>query len=174
MHFVHLFNNYHLVMWWSMWYLLVLKQVTGGTETSFRSEEFRQSKESFQLAEEEVELIFSKIVNRLRAQTKKLRAKLPFDFAETSFKKIEDNGGKLPANVERKLRKSGVIIVRNTLPPKEAVDLASSTIEYLYQNGAFPNSTSDNDVRDFLLKILSFSSILSSNYRKYKFKQAFF
>ena len=77
-------------------------------------------------------------------------------------------------SLERKLRRSGVVIVRNTLPPKEAVDLASSTIEYLYQNGAFPNSTSDNDVRDFLLKILSFSSILSSNYRKYKFKQAFF
>ena len=115
-------------------------------QTSYTSSEFEGIKDTLDLSQEEAELIFDKIVGKLHSQIKKIRS-IKYEFPETTLKKIVDNGGRLPESVARRLRKTGVVIIRKVIPQKEAFELTSSLIEYLYQNGIYPKN--DSKVRKY-------------------------
>ena len=61
---------------------------------------------------------------------------------ETTFQKIANNGGHLSEAIVRKVRKHGVLIVRNAIPAKEAYDMMSELIRYLYSNNMYPGNKS--------------------------------
>ena len=56
----------------------------------------------------------------------------------TSYEKIILNGGRLPENIERKLKRRGILVIRNTIPPELITHWETNILRYLYDNNAFP------------------------------------
>ena len=57
---------------------------------------------------------------------------------ETTLEKIVNNGGKIPDKLAEKVRKRGVLIVRNTIPEEETKEMMADLVKYLYSNNGFP------------------------------------
>ena len=65
----------------------------------------------------------------------------------TSFKRISNNGGRLPEGVAAKVRKTGVVIVREVIPAREIEDMMTDLLKYMYENRAFPQGQNNTQVR---------------------------
>jgi len=81
-----------------------------------------------------------------------------FQIPITSFDKIFHNGGEIPEKIAQKVRKRGVVIVRNTIPIDEISEYHSDLIKYLYNNNGFPKD--DNQVSFSIYLYLHKSAIL--------------
>ena len=64
----------------------------------------------------------------------------------TSFKRISNNDGRLPEGVADKVRKMGVLIVRDVIPAKEIEEMMTDLLKYMYENRAFPQGQNHTQV----------------------------
>ena len=64
----------------------------------------------------------------------------------TSFKRISNNGGRLPEGVAAKVRKMGVLVVKEVIPAKEIEDMMTDLVKYMYENTAFPQGQNHTQV----------------------------
>ena len=64
----------------------------------------------------------------------------------TNFKRISNNGGRLPEGVADKVRKMGVLVIREVIPAKEIEDMMTDLVKYMYENRAFPQSQNHTQV----------------------------
>lgn len=125
---------------------------TGGTindlftdeESTFSSEEYAKLKDVIQLANDNIEKIFEQVEKRLDKQMEIIREKGSDVVPVTTFDKIRLNGGKIPEAVADKVRKRGVLIVRNTIPKQDVEQLVAEVLTYMYNNNVFPPK--DNQV----------------------------
>ena len=51
-----------------------------------------------------------------------------------------NNGGKFPDKIADKVRKRGVVVVRNTIPEEEVKEMMADLVKYLYTNNGFPKN----------------------------------
>ena len=56
----------------------------------------------------------------------------------TSYEKIFLNGGRLPENIERKLKRRGILVIKNTITVELIRHWDTNILRYLYDNNAFP------------------------------------
>ena len=56
----------------------------------------------------------------------------------TSYEKIFLNGGRLPENIERKLKRRGILVIKNTITEELIRHWETNILRYLYDNNAFP------------------------------------
>ena len=64
----------------------------------------------------------------------------------TSFKRISNNDGRLPEGVADKVRKMGVLIIRDVIPSKEIEEMMTDLLKYMYENRAFPQGKNHTQV----------------------------
>ena len=111
-------------------------------ETMFYSDEYAALKDSLGLDAAAVEKAYRKVERRLERQAEMLREAAARQGADlipsTSFRRIAQNGGRLPDGIADKVRKRGVLIVRGVIPAKEIEEMMSELVKYMYENKAFP------------------------------------
>lgn len=107
-------------------------------ETVFSSEEYGILKEKLRQDMGDVQEVFDKVEKKLAKQLEIIREKGNDVIPITTFDKIKNNGGQLPEGIMEKLRKRGVLIVRNTIPANEISDMISSLLKYMYDNNVLP------------------------------------
>ena len=56
----------------------------------------------------------------------------------TTYDRIKNNGGKFPEGVADKIRKRGVVVVRDTVPADEAQQMVGDLLKYMYDNNVYP------------------------------------
>ena len=90
---------------------------------------------------------FRKVERRLTKRLRTLSERGPEDVIPiTSFKRISNNGGRLPEGVVDKVRKMGVLIVRDVIPAREIDDMMTDLIGYMHDNKAFPQNRNQTQV----------------------------
>jgi len=111
--------------------------------TEYISDDYGRLKDVISLEPKEAEQFFQKVKRQLIKQLDRIKEKGSEIIPETTFQRIISNGGHLPDSVIRKVQKHGVLIVRNTIPAREALEMMSDLIKYMYTNNIYPiNNTS--------------------------------
>ena len=94
------------------------------------------------------ELVYCrKVERRLIKRLRTLSERGPEDVIPiTSYKRISNNGGRLPEGVVDKVRKMGVLIIRDVIPAREIEDMMTDLISYMHDNKAFPQDRNQTQV----------------------------
>ena len=134
------------------YFIGVTAETNGGTindlfnpneNTEYISDDYARLKEVISLEPKEAEQFFQKVKRQLIKQLDRIKEKGSEIIPETTFQRILSNGGHLPDSIIRKVQKHGVLIVRNTIPSREALEMMSDLIKYMYTNNIYPiNNTS--------------------------------
>ncbi len=130
------------------------KKRSGGTindlftheETVFRSEEYVKLKDRIKLGIDNVEELFQRVRKRLQKQVESTMERGVNVVPVTTYEKIRNNGGRLPEGVAEKVRRRGVVVVRDTIPREEIETMVADLLKYMYDNGAFPTSGKNQTV----------------------------
>lgn len=112
-----------------------------GQESEYYSDRFIELKDSFGLDKIVAVSTFNSIEKALRKQLDKIQAHGSQVIPVTHFEKIRKNGGRLPENVAKKVKKRGVLIVRNTISPELVQVWMADLVKYLWANNAFPKAS---------------------------------
>ena len=102
--------------------------------TEYLSDEYVALKKEISLNSKDAERLFQKVKRQLLKHVDKIKEKGSEIIPETSFQKIASNGGHLPEATIRKVEKHGILIVRNTIPAKEVLEMMPELVKYLYDN----------------------------------------
>ncbi len=114
-------------------------------ESEYTSEDYvnLRSKIEAEITDDLEEKIWPRLVKKLQKQLDILEEEGNSVIPETTYAKIANNGGVIPEGVAKKVKKRGVLIVRNTIPEATVHNYFTDLIKYLYVNNAIP---SDNKV----------------------------
>lgn len=102
----------------------------------FASAEYEQLKSKIDPGD--VEYLFRKVEKKLKKQIDLLAQKGNEVIPVISFDRIKNNGGRLPEGIVDKVKKKGVLVVRNTIPKDEIEEMMADLITYLYDNQQYP------------------------------------
>ena len=102
--------------------------------TEYLSDEYVALKNEISLNSKDAERLFQKVKRQLLKYVDKIKEKGSEIIPETSFQKIASNGGHLPDATIRKVEKHGILIIRNTIPAKEVLQMMPELVKYLYDN----------------------------------------
>ena len=102
--------------------------------TEYLSDEYVALKKEISLNSKDAKRLFQKVKRQLLKHVDKIKEKGSEIIPETSFQKIASNGGHLPDATIRKVEKHGILIVRNTIPAKEVLEMMPELVKYLYNN----------------------------------------
>ena len=108
--------------------------------TEYVSNEYTELKQDIEIKRDEADIFFQKVQKQLRRQLEKIKEKGNEIIPETSFQKIANNNGHLSESIIRKVQKHGILIVRNTIPPKETLNMMSDILSYMDKNDMYPTN----------------------------------
>ena len=106
--------------------------------TEYFSEEYIALRNTINIDPKEADKKWKSIEEKLQRELLEIQEKGNKLIPEISYQKIANNGGKIPEDVAKAVHKTGVLIVRNTIPQDETSDLFNKVIQYLGDNGAYP------------------------------------
>ena len=89
-------------------------------DTEYISNEYADIKQQIGIEKNEADIFFHKIKRQLKKQMKKMKERGNEIIPETTFQRIMNNNGHLSESTIRKVQKHGILILRNTIPQKEA------------------------------------------------------
>ena len=104
----------------------------------YHSEEYVELKDIIQHDQENIEELFKKVEKKLEKQLEIIKERGNDVIPTVSYDKIRNNGGKLPDGVADKVRKRGVLIIRNVIPKEEIEDMMTDLQKYMYKNEMYP------------------------------------
>lgn len=110
---------------------------------AYYSEEYVELKDTIEYDQENLISLFKKVEKKLDKQLEIISERGSEIIPTVSYDKIRNNGGKLPEGVADKVRKRGVLIVRNVIPKEEIEDMMTDLHKYLYKNGMYPPKNKD-------------------------------
>ena len=110
--------------------------------TEYVSDDYSALKEEISLPSDEADKFFQKVKKQLLKQIDRIKEKGNSIIPETTFQRIVSNGGHLSESIVRKVQKHGVLIVRNTIPPRETLLMRSELTRYMYNNDMFQSNAS--------------------------------
>ena len=84
------------------------------------------------------EELFKRVERRLQKQVESLRERGGDLVPVTTFDKILNNGGRFPEALAERVRRRGVVVVRDTIPEEEVEQMVGDLLKYMYDNSAFP------------------------------------
>ena len=102
--------------------------------TEYLSNEYAHIKQDIGIEKNEADIFFQKVKRQLKKQLEKVKEKGNEIIPETTFQKIINNNGHLSESIIRRVQKHGVLIVRNTIPPKETLNMMSDILSYMDKN----------------------------------------
>ncbi len=70
----------------------------------------------------------------------------------TTYDKIKNNGGRLPEGVAEKVKRRGVLVVKDTIPAEEIETMVADLLKYMYDNNAFPPGKNQARIASYLIK----------------------
>ena len=143
---VRLRNLGMILLHWSLIFLALRKVACEKTindlfndqEIEYRSESFGLAKDLLDLAPSDVDHQMVKIGSALRKKLGIILEKGNEIIPDVSLSKIIANNGQIPERVAQKMRKRGVLIVRDVVPRETIHDWRASLVQYIYNNNAFP------------------------------------
>ena len=103
-------------------------------DTEYISNEYADIKQQIGIDKDEADSFYHKIKKKLNKQIEKIKEKGNEIIPETTFQRIINNNGHLSESNIRKVQKHGILIVRNTIPPKEALNMMSDILDYMDKN----------------------------------------
>ena len=105
--------------------------------TEYLSNEYADIKQDIGIEKNEADIFFQKVKRQLKKQLEKVKEKGNEIIPETTFQKIINNNGHLSESIIRRVQKHGVLIVRNTIPPKETLNMMSDILSYMDKNDMY-------------------------------------
>ena len=109
-------------------------QFISNEDTEYISNEYADIKQQIGIEKNEADIFFHKIKRQLKKQIEKIKEKGNEIIPETTFQRIMNNNGHLSESNIRKVQKHGILIVRNTIPQKEALNMMSDILDYMDRN----------------------------------------
>ena len=106
-------------------------------DTEYVSNEYAYIKQQIGIEKNDANIFFQKIQRQLKKQLEKNKEKGNEIIPETTFQKIKNNHGHLSESIIRKVQKHGILIVRGTIPPKEALHMMSDILDYMDENDVY-------------------------------------
>lgn len=117
-------------------------------DTEYVSDEYADIKQQIGLENKEADIFFQKVTKQLKKQLEKIKEKGDEIIPETTFQKIINNNGYLSESIIRRVRKHGILVVRNTIPPKETLNMMSDLLDYMDKNDIYPTSNFTQTAQD--------------------------
>ena len=117
-------------------------------DTEYVSDEYADIKQQIGLEKKEADIFFQKVTKQLKKQLEKIKEKGDEIIPETTFQKIINNNGYLSESIIRRVRKHGILVVRNTIPPKETLNMMSDLLDYMDKNDIYPTSNFTQTAQD--------------------------
>ena len=105
--------------------------------TEYLSNEYADIKQDIGIEKNEADIFFQKVKRQLKKQLEKVKEKGNEIIPETTFQKIINNNGHLSESIIRRVQKHGVLIVRNTISPKETLNMMSDILSYMDKNDMY-------------------------------------
>ena len=103
-------------------------------DTEYISNEYADIKQQIGIDKNEADIFFNKIKRQLKKQIEKVKERSNEIIPETTFQRIINNNGHLSESNIRKVQKRGILIVRNTIPQKETLNMMSDILDYMDKN----------------------------------------
>ena len=117
-------------------------------DTEYVSDEYADIKHQIGIEKKEADIFFQKVTKQLKKQLEKIKEKGDEIIPETTFQKIINNNGYLSESIIRRVRKHGILVVRNTIPPKETLNMMSDLLDYMDKNDIYPTSNFTQTAQD--------------------------
>ena len=105
---------------------------------AYYSDEYVELKDIIEHDQENIEDVFKKVEKKLDKQLEVIKERGNELIPTVSFDKIRNNGGKLPEGIADKVRKRGVLIIKNVIPKQEVEDMMTELLKYMYKNEMYP------------------------------------
>ena len=103
-------------------------------DTEYISNEYADIKQQIGIDKNEADIFFNKIKRQLKKQIEKVKERSNEIIPETTFRRLINNNGHLSESNIRKVQKHGILIVRNTIPQKETLNMMSDILDYMDKN----------------------------------------
>ena len=103
-------------------------------DTEYISNEYADIKQQIGIDKNEADIFFNKIKRQLKKQIEKVKERSNEIIPETTFRRLINNNGHLSESNIRKVQKRGILIVRNTIPQKETLNMMSDILDYMDKN----------------------------------------